>query len=75
MGSILYPELSYAVIGAAMEVHKVLGPGYLEAVYQVALAHELGLHGIKAVREHHYLFHTKASQLAITLQIWLSRTR
>jgi GxxExxY protein len=46
MNEILYKELSYAVVGAAMEVHGILGPGYLEAVYQAALAHELTLRTI-----------------------------
>lgn len=37
----LYEELSGIIIGAAMEVHKQLGSGFLEAVYEHALAVEL----------------------------------
>ena len=34
-------EISHAIIGAAIEVHRVLGPGLLESVYESALAFEL----------------------------------
>lgn len=40
-------ELSYKIIGAALEVHKTLGVGLLENAYEVALAYELKEMGFK----------------------------
>jgi GxxExxY protein len=37
----MYPELSHSIVGAAIEVHRRIGPGQLESVYQRALASEL----------------------------------
>ncbi len=42
---------AHLVIGAAIEVHRHLGPGLLEAVYETALAHEFDLRGIPYARQ------------------------
>ena len=44
-------ELSGIIIDAAMEVHRELGPGLLERVYEASLAKELRLRGISSVRQ------------------------
>jgi len=40
-------ELTEKIIGAAIEVHKILGPGLLESIYEQALCCELNLRGIE----------------------------
>ena len=44
-------EITEAVIGSAIEVHKHLGPGLLESAYEVCLAYEIATRGLKVVRQ------------------------
>ena len=44
-------ELSEAIIGAAIEVHRATGPGLLESAYQNFMAHEFTLRGIQFAKE------------------------
>ena len=43
---IIFKELSYEIVAAAMEVHKHLGPGYTENIYETAFCRELNLRNI-----------------------------
>jgi len=43
--------LSHEVIGAAIEVHRLIGPGLLESVYEMALCRELWLRGLGVERQ------------------------
>ena len=45
-------ELTYAIIGAIFEVNRILGPGFLEKVYENALLMELKARGIKAAAQY-----------------------
>ena len=47
-----HEDLTYKIIGCAMEVHKQLGNGFQEVIYQRALAIEMQLQNIEFSREH-----------------------
>ena len=51
MGEKERDELTEQIIGAAIEVHRILGPGLLEAIYEDALALELALRGLACQRQ------------------------
>lgn len=44
--------LTEKIIGCAMQVHRTLGPGFLESVYQKALAHDLRKVGLHVICQH-----------------------
>jgi len=44
--NLLYEDITEKIIGAAMEVHRFLGPGFLESVYEEALCLELSRVGL-----------------------------
>lgn len=52
-------ELGKIIVDAAVEVHRELGPGLLESVYEVILAHELGLRGLSVTRQVPIAIHYK----------------
>ena len=63
---------TYAIIGAAMEVHRHLGAGFLEPVYQEALAVEFDAQGIPNDREIELPIRYKGVALAIRYRVDLS---
>ena len=63
MDNLVFKEESYAIIGAAMEVHNQLGCGFIEKVYQDALEIEFGLKGIPYNREKHLPILYKGQQI------------
>ena len=60
----IYKEEAYKIIGAAMEVHKTLGRGFLEAVYQEALEKEFRLQKIPYKREQQLSIEYKGEKLS-----------
>jgi GxxExxY protein len=55
-------RLSREVIGAAIEVHRILGPGLLESIYEKCLLQEFELRGIPVVVQEHVSIEYKANQ-------------
>lgn len=58
-----YEELTRKIIGCAMEVHKQIGNGFQEVIYQRALAIEMQLHGLNFSREHEMQINYKGYEI------------
>jgi GxxExxY protein len=58
-----YSELTGKIIGCAMEVHKILGNGFQEVIYQRALAKEMNLQGLAYSREHEMQIFYKGDEI------------
>ena len=56
-------QLSSKIIGAAIEVHKTLGPGLLESAYEECLSHELKCQGLSFDRQKPLPIHYKGIKL------------
>jgi GxxExxY protein len=65
---LLYKEESYKIIGAAMEVHRLLGCGFVEPVYQEALEKEFILRSIPYEREKELDINYKGHTLSKTFR-------
>ena len=46
-GKLIFEDETYAIVGSAMEVYYKLGSGFLEPIYQEALAIEFSLRGVQ----------------------------
>ena len=62
-------DLSYVIIGCAIEVHKVLGPGLLESVYQKCLVRELFLKGLDVKSQLKVPIHYKGLDVEADLRL------
>lgn len=59
-------QLAYRVIGAAIEVHRHLGPGLLESAYESAMSIELALRDIPFERQREIIVHYKGHAISTT---------
>jgi GxxExxY protein len=64
-GEIIYRELSYQIMQAVFEVHNTLGPGFLETIYEEALAQELIIRLIPFERQKEVIVNYKGRAIGL----------
>jgi len=60
-----YEDITHKIIGCAMEVHRVLGPGFQEYIYHRALAKEFKLQGVQFEDEYEIKIYFKGDQIGL----------
>ena len=64
-GAYPHKEVTEKIIGAAFEVHRELGPGFLEKVYETALVQELESRGVRARSQAEMAVHYKGQSVGV----------
>ncbi|NJY64033.1 GxxExxY protein [Salinimicrobium sp. CDJ15-81-2] len=62
-------DLSFRIIGVALELHKNLGPGLLESTYENALAYDLRSAGLEVKQQHPMPFYYKEIKMDVGYRI------
>ncbi len=60
---LFHEELTYKIIGCAFEVHKELGPGFLESAYEAAIKIELKNSGVKVISQQSFPLFYKGARI------------
>jgi GxxExxY protein len=68
-GRLRHDELSEVIIRSAIEVHRELGPGLLESIYETCLAHELREQGIPVRQQMEVPIHYKGTRMPNDLRL------
>jgi GxxExxY protein len=56
-------QLAYDILNAAIEVHRTIGPGLIESIYEACLIKELELRGFDVKQQEHVTIHYKGLEL------------
>ncbi len=62
-------DIAYRIVGCAIEVHKNLGPGLLESVYETCMIDELKAHGLKVESQIYVPINYKGKDLGNSLKL------
>ena len=62
-------QMSYEIVGCAIRVHKELGPGLLESIYEKCLKYELELNGFKVIQQQRIPVKYRGKEMDVDLRL------